>query len=326
MANQVQFVITTAEKYKGIESKDQSTLYYLSDTKKVMRGDTDYTDAVRIVASRPATPAAGVLYLTNGVLETYDGTNWVSLSKAYVLYDETNKAILASTDTNDTVPTSKLVYESIKTAVENATGSGEVVNDITSTKAGIITVSKGGVNTDVKIKGAVVNPAYDSATRTITLPYADGTESLVIALGKDMVVKSGTYDKTSKKIILTLTDDSTVEIPAADLVDIYTGGTTSSAAVAVSAGNEITATVKVSTEANNIVTVKDDGLYAADNTATLKAYADTKASTAESNAKTYADGLATNYDAAGSAAAAETNAKTYADNAVASAMTWVTIE
>jgi antitoxin component YwqK of YwqJK toxin-antitoxin module len=37
------------------------------------------------------------------------------------------------------------------------------------------------------------------------------------------------------------------------------------------------------------------------------------ASTAESNAKSYADGLASNYDAAGSASTAESNAKSYAD-------------
>ena len=43
---------------------------------------------------------------------------------------------------------------------------------------------------------------------------------------------------------------------------------------------------------------------------------------AEQNAKTYADGLAVNYDAAGSATAAETNAKEYADTAVTNALTW----
>lgn len=42
------------------------------------------------------------------------------------------------------------------------------------------------------------------------------------------------------------------------------------------------------------------------------------AATAETNAKTYADGLASNYDAKGSAAAAETNAKAYTDTA----LTW----
>jgi len=40
------------------------------------------------------------------------------------------------------------------------------------------------------------------------------------------------------------------------------------------------------------------------------------ATTAENNAKGYADGLATNYDAAGAATTAETNANTYTDNAI----------
>lgn len=47
--------------------------------------------------------------------------------------------------------------------------------------------------------------------------------------------------------------------------------------------------------------------------AAVKSYADGVANTAETNAKGYADGLASNYDAAGSAAAAETAAKAYAD-------------
>jgi hypothetical protein len=47
-------------------------------------------------------------------------------------------------------------------------------------------------------------------------------------------------------------------------------------------------------------------------TTAYQSYADT----AEADAKTYADGLAVNYDAAGSAATAEQNAKDYADNKI----------
>ena len=46
------------------------------------------------------------------------------------------------------------------------------------------------------------------------------------------------------------------------------------------------------------------------------------ADAAETAAKSYADSLAANYDAAGSATAAETNAKEYADTAVTNALTW----
>ena len=46
-------------------------------------------------------------------------------------------------------------------------------------------------------------------------------------------------------------------------------------------------------------------------------YADGVANTAEQNAKNYADGLASNYDASGSATTAENNAKFYADGLIA---------
>ena len=53
---------------------------------------------------------------------------------------------------------------------------------------------------------------------------------------------------------------SSVSIPAADLIDIYTGGATTSATVAVSNQNEITATVKVSAAEGNLLSVAADGL------------------------------------------------------------------
>ena len=74
------------------------------------------------------------------------------------------------------------------------------------------------------------------------------------------------------------------------------------------------------------------GVYGEDNTeyatvkayveaieASTKAYAAEVAGAAETAAKNYANGLASNYDAAGSAAAAETAAKSYADGVAATA-------
>ena len=125
----------------------------------------------------------------------------------------TNK--LSDTNTDDEVPTAKLVYESITDAVAQATESiskgGSLVNNVISTKAGTITVTKGENTQDVAIKGVVVNPTYDSDTRTITLPYADGTESLVISLGKDIFVDPNAdnkYNTATGNIELYLNDGS----------------------------------------------------------------------------------------------------------------------
>lgn len=69
-----------------------------------------------------------------------------------------------------------------------------------------------------------------------------------------------------------------------------------------------------------------DGWYDAAGAATTaennaKSYADDVAFTAEGNAKTYADGLAVNYDPAGAATTAENNAKTYTDGEISTALT-----
>lgn len=64
---------------------------------------------------------------------------------------------------------------------------------------------------------------------------------------------------------------------------------------------------------SDIGTVKGDYLKGSDKTALEKAISDGDAA-ALASAKSYADGLAKNYDASGAAATAESNAKTYAKN------------
>ena len=62
---------------------------------------------------------------------------------------------------------------------------------------------------DVALKGVVVNPTYEPTTRTITLPYADGTESLVINLGKDIFIDptaENKYNTETGKIEIFLND------------------------------------------------------------------------------------------------------------------------
>ena len=58
------------------------------------------------------------------------------------------------------------------------------------------------------------------------------------------------------------------------------------------------------------------GEIAVDSTISTKTYADDAADAAEAAAKSYADGLAVNYDPAGSASTAQSNAETFATNAI----------
>lgn len=240
--------------------RDANKLYWCSDTRELYKGMDLYTEAVRIVSAVPATPAQGVLYvLPTGEAKVFNGTDTVTVAKPYV---DSSAGVLTAANTDDQVATAKAVYDSIVDAVSQATDSivkgGALVNNIISTKAGTITVTKGEytqvaadavysastnyftkVNdayvvatdvdasnfaakvaaglyvssdeTDVAVKGVIVNPTYDNTTRTITLPYADGTDSLVISLGKDIFVDPNAdnkYNEATGNIELFLNDSS----------------------------------------------------------------------------------------------------------------------
>lgn len=162
-----------------------------------------------------------------------------------------------------------------KTAIYES-GVRKVEAGSVADKIKVTTADKTGALTSSEIlvgAGSVKNPTYDSDQRKITLPIlqADGTTTdLEIALGKDMVVKSGKYNTVTKDIELTLTDGSVVKIPAGALVDVYTGDATATVTVAVSDTNVITATVKVSTTAaNNVLKSGADGLYVSEDDFTV---------------------------------------------------------
>jgi hypothetical protein len=72
-----------------------------------------------------------------------------------------------------------------------------------------------------------------------------------------------TYDDTTKAMVLTLQNSSTVTIPAADLVKLYHEGDTNTANITISnvdGNNVITVDVKVSATAGNAITTNADGL------------------------------------------------------------------
>ena len=299
--------------------RDPNKLYWCSDTRELYKGMDLYTEAVRVVSALPATMAQGVLYiLPSGEVKMYDGSTTITVAKPYFTSAD---GLLTAANTDDQVATAKAVYDSITYAVGEVVKNGGIVNNVISTKAGTITVTKGDYNkldsatavysasttyfvksgdayvvetvadasdfatkvasanglyvsadeTDVAIKGVVVNPTYDASTRTITLPFADGTKSLEINLGKDIFLDPSAqnkYNPATGNIELYLNDGNggsptMISIPASDLVDIYTGGTHTdgSTTVTIDSNNEITASVNVSADADNRLSKKADGLY-----------------------------------------------------------------
>lgn len=297
MADRIKFKAGTLEAYKNLQTKDANTLYFIADTLQLYKGEDIYAKSYSVVNSFPATGLEGVLYLNRVTKEikAWENGAWAEGFDASVQVDSEVTA-----ESNNAV-SSKAVATYVQKAIDDVTdGASSTV--ITSIEAGdgadfgYLKITQGSnVNkVEMSVKGAVVNPSYDAESRKITLPVANG-EDLVINLGKDMVVKSGSYSAETKELILVLTDETTVKIPVGDLVDIYTASEDESGAVKITVeGNSIKAEALV-----DGVTIKNtEGKLTADFTS-LATAADltaltSRVSTLETDVANLKTGVSTN--------------------------------
>lgn len=336
--NDVLFYYGSKEKFDALPTKNADTLYFLTDTLQLFKGDEEYTKTVKLVSSLPTSgQRQGIVYVntSNFTAHVYDGTEFHRLSQPTVT------EIPSTGATDENVPTTKAVADYVAAKLGEIDNTEGCVTAVTYTAAtGTMGVTKDGTTTNTVLSGVINNPTYDNTTRTITLPVFGG-DALVIELGKDAVVSSGSYNADTETIDLVLTSGDPVSIPVTALIDIYTGIATASASVTVSSDNKISVNVKVSATANNQITLEEDGLYVplpdaytkAEMDAKLKTITDdltahkndttvhiTTAERTEWNAKATTDDVATAKSEAIAAAAADATSK--ADNALAAAKTY----
>lgn len=255
--------------YNQLETKDASTLYFCTDTGKMYKGEVDFTESVKVVATKPTTPVVGKVYIlqdTNTV-EAYDANGWHTITPAV-------SAQVGLNSTDSTVPTSKAVYDFVTEIASTITGSDKVVTSLESTTPGKITYKTADEKThDLTLTGVNTGVQYEAATRKFTFHTA-GADDLVVELGKDIFVDptgDNTYHADTKEIWLTLnngtegTAATVIKIPAAGLVNILTGETSSSVKVTVdNASGKIKAEAAVKADAEgftNALKLDEGGLY-----------------------------------------------------------------
>lgn len=255
--------------YNQLETKDAGTLYFCTDTGKMYKGDVDFTESVKVVATKPTTPVVGKVYIiqdTNTV-ESYDGSAWHTITPAV-------SAQVGLSSTDDTVPTSKAVYDFVTKIAETITGSDKVIVSIESTTPGKVTYKTADEKPhEFDLTGVNNGVQYDATTRKFTF-HTVGSDDLVVELGKDIFVDptgDNSYHPDTKEIWLTLnngldgTAATVIKIPAAGLVNILTGETSSSVKVTVdNASGKIKAEAVVKANAEgftNALKLDEGGLY-----------------------------------------------------------------
>lgn len=133
-----------------------------------------------------------------------------------------------------------------------------------------------------------VNPTPDETTVadfTVDMPieyFLDQTKTTIVAdfaWAEETYVGSTNPNLDGKPVLVLAVkgDDNSVVysfLNMETLIDVYVGETTKSIALTVSADNKISAEVLVSAEEGNIISVKEDGLYASVTTVDISGKAD----------------------------------------------------
>ena len=273
--------------YDALQKKDANVLYFCTDTKKIYKGDIDFTDSVIIAAKKPETNiVTGKLYVLadTGTVEVYAGGAWHVVS-----YPVATEISAASDDTH--VATAKAVWDAVQAAIS---GDG-VVNAVeASTVEGAVKVTTNGKATDVKVHGVVTTPTYDASTRKFTFPVADGNP-VVVELGKDIFIDKTANNRYEGGNLYIYLNDGTgagdateLVIPVTGLVTDYFGDDTATIQVDVDAStHKVTARAILKADSEtftNALKSDDGGLYVDLSAYTTKVYVDGEVKRVESTA------------------------------------------
>ena len=144
----VKFVTATAAQFAGVDSKDADTLYFISDERRIYKGDTPYSGGIyQTVDSFPGTGVVNTLYVNTatGEVAYWNGTGYQTVVPA------TGKTISGAGD-NDHLATTKAVVDYVATQIGELDVSALKVRVDTletemDTAQGDITTIKGQITT-----------------------------------------------------------------------------------------------------------------------------------------------------------------------------------
>ena len=267
MANKlIQYVVLTRSQFDELATKDSTTLYFVSDTCELYRGTANYSSAITYYTSgnRPASGAIGKLYINS---TTGEGSTWNGSAWSVVIPEIATSVIVAGSDpaTATTLPVSGAA---VKAYVEQVAADtlAECVTSISwnGTSKSIEYVVNGSTIT-VPVSALATRIAYDGSTGKLSLKDRSDTEISSVNIPLDNFITGGSYNSSTKALVLNMQNGTSVSIPAADLVQLYHDYDTNSVNVTITTDGEgnnvISADVKISSQANNAVEIKSDGLY-----------------------------------------------------------------
>ena len=219
-------------------------------------------------------------------------------------------------------------------ALESVSGNIEAAIDLKGVAfaGNAAKIASIGTGDDVKAKHVNLDVKYDSKTKTIQVVDLNNESAVLTSFDatafiKDSFLSSAAISEKDGKTGLLLTFElvnpetgekakEPIFVDLTSFVDTYNAGNGLNVANKVFSIKLAEGEKYLAVDANGLATTGIDtaiSTAASAAEAAAKSHAEEKAAAAETAAKSYADGLAVNYDAAGSAAQALTDAKAYVD-------------
>lgn len=237
MANKVLFVTGTQAAYNGLETKDANTLYFLSDTLQIMKGDKDYTSSVIVTSSLPESgQIQGKLYIVGTTGSIWNGKSWTTVFQQPDIPEIVNDLTTGGADKALSAEQGKVLKNSLDTHTASLAGTNaghvKTGGDVEIAN-GLITVRKIGGTDFTSIKSdleAKINAKAPSASPTFTGNVVVPTPDADNEAANKGYVDSKIAANDSMRFKGTLGTDGTIEaLPEAfrvgDTYRVVTAGT-----------------------------------------------------------------------------------------------------
>ena len=251
---QYQFVFGTVAQFEALKQAGNvsaNNLYFITDTKQIYVGEDLYTGQVQFVDAFPETPSQGIIYVHATTHETkvWNGSAWQVMVPAI-----SDVLDAATADTN--LVTAKAIRDYVGGA------SNELVADVAyDAAAQKFTVTYGdATSSEITLENLLTGAAYNAETAEFTFTVANG-EAVTFNIPKENFLSAASFEAATNILTLTLVDGTTVDVDLKELVDTYTVKSTATVELAMSESGEITANVKKSAAAGNILVLNEDGLF-----------------------------------------------------------------
>lgn len=308
----VKFRYGTAADFASLETKDENTLFFITDTGAIYKGAKRYGGGkILAVTSDPTTPEDNAIYLntTDQSVGFKDGANgFVKVGSSAAVGDLVAKV--------NTINGDETTDGSIKKALADAKAYADTKSSDAQSAAEATAAT---ANTELETK---LQSEIDKKQDPATTLAGYGIEDAYTKDEADTKISAAVANAHHLKRQIV---DALPEVASADQDTIYmvpqNGATTGGGTTGDSAYDEymiVNGAFELigSSHVNLTDYYKKSETDSAIATAKTEAGTDakTKADTALADANAYADSLASNYDAAGSAGTAEKNAKDYADS------------